>query len=229
MKQDNQRQAVIYAYLAGIVDGEGSISIGKHIRKTKIGDTCTLYMARLNVVNTNLEVMNFITKVFGKHYLGKERTTSKNRTLPTNVSDDHKLRVLNPNWNICYRWQINGTYAVLEILEKLYPYLIIKKKQAEIVMEFCRKRRNAKKRPRIRACRDCGKVKENHGYNLCGTCYRRHWKKGTLPKSWNRDGGYSYRPINHDLELLKNEELLQRVQKLNKGAKAQSSKVAATK
>jgi len=28
-KQDNQREATLYAYVAGIIDGEGTIRIGK--------------------------------------------------------------------------------------------------------------------------------------------------------------------------------------------------------
>ena len=46
-------------------------------------------------------------------------------------------RVL-PNRKKMYRWGTSGTTKVPEIINKVYPYLIVKKPMAKIVLQFCK-------------------------------------------------------------------------------------------
>ena len=111
MKQDNQRQAVLYAYLAGIIDGEGTIRIGRanHIRWN------TRYSAAISVGITNEKIIDLLVKCFG----------SKKRI----------ERI--PSRKIMYRWGTSGNKVVPQILKKLLPYLQVKKEQAKLVIRFC--------------------------------------------------------------------------------------------
>src|SRR3990167_1487725 len=113
-KQDNQRQAVLFSYLAGIIDGEGTIRIGcaRH-KKWNIR-----YSAAMSVGMTNEEIIDLLVKCFG----------SKKRI----------ERV--PNRKLIYRWGTSGNKTIPTILKQFLPYLIVKKKQAELVIRFCEER-----------------------------------------------------------------------------------------
>jgi len=112
--QDNQRQAILYAYLAGIIDGEGTIRIGsaKHIGWN------TRYSAAISVGMVNEEIIDLLVKTFG----------SKKRIECV------------PNKRPIYRWGTSGNIVVPIILKTLLPYLIVKRKQAELIIKFCHER-----------------------------------------------------------------------------------------
>jgi len=98
------------AYVAGIVDGEGCISVWTSKRKDRwIG-------IQIFITNTNVEVLDFCQKVLGGvvklHYHG----TAKHKT--------------------SYRLSISSRSSVKRALEILLPYLIIKKKVAVLVIEL---------------------------------------------------------------------------------------------
>jgi hypothetical protein len=112
--QDNQRQAVLYAYLAGIIDGEGTIRIGSSRHK----DWNIKYYASIGVGMTDETVINLFVETFG----------SKKRI--ERVPDRRPI----------YRWGTSGNIKVPSILQKLISYLIVKRKQAELVIKFCDER-----------------------------------------------------------------------------------------
>lgn len=100
-------------YLAGIIDGEGSILIEIQTKRPPIRKI-DYYAIRLLVVNTNLELMNWLENKFkGKVHKRKKVTKQKQ----------------------CYVWNIFSLNAG-EILKECLPYMIIKKQHAEIVLEF---------------------------------------------------------------------------------------------
>jgi hypothetical protein len=110
-----------------------------------------------------------------------------------------------------YRWGTSGSKVVPEILEKLLPYLIVKKENAELVLEFC------KGKARVcghkeKKCRKCGEVKEKQGYGLCHKCYAQEYRHKTLSK-WKKD----FSKNNHlsEKEIQWREELYWKVKKLN--------------
>lgn len=101
----------LYAYMAGFVDADGSIciiSVAKHKR----------YTAKIAVANCNYKVMEIFSKEFG----GKIRKRV------------HKKEG-REKWRDCYEWSLTQNKA-LAVIEKIYEYLIIKKKQADLVIKL---------------------------------------------------------------------------------------------
>lgn len=95
-----------YIYLAGFVDGEGCIS-----SSYKEGLKIT---AKLSIANTNFKLMKLLQrKIGGSIYQSKQRT----------------------HYQLCYTLSLYGQNTI-KILKKLYPYLIIKQKQAKVLIDF---------------------------------------------------------------------------------------------
>lgn len=117
--QDNQREAILLSYLAGIIDGEGTIRIGATKPSTKHPNWNIVYYASIGLGMSDKRVIELFAKKFGAK-LRKECV---------------------PNRKIIYRWGTCGNKAVPKILKKLLPYLIVKKKQAELVIKFCEERK----------------------------------------------------------------------------------------
>lgn len=119
---DNQRQAVQYAYIAGLIDGEGTITITKQnnesfMKRQKLKNPRYLALLRIGMIEE--KPIRFIEKVLkvGKVYKEPPR---KDR----------------PTCRLMYRWICTNTQECLRILRDLYPYMLVKNKQAKIVMEF---------------------------------------------------------------------------------------------
>ena len=100
-----------FAYLAGIIDGEGSISI--EIQGTKNRKT-DYYTVRLIVINTDLRLLEWIESNYGGSI--KSRTKYINRKQ-------------------CYNWVL-FSFNAANLLKNCLPYLIVKKQRAEILIEF---------------------------------------------------------------------------------------------
>lgn len=104
------------AYLAGIIDGEGSIYIGNFSSNPKTG---TLhYQTNMEVTNTDESLIIWLTTNIG----GRSSTYTAKQT-PKNS----RRKV--------YRWIVSGT-LLTHLCEKLHPYLIIKIKQCEIMLKM---------------------------------------------------------------------------------------------
>ena len=97
------------AYLAGIIDGEGTFYIGTTNNGRK-------FNSRIYVVNTNEELIQWLKNIFGG-LIYKRISTS------------------NPQWKTRYEWVLDKS-AIDTICHLLIPYLIIKKKHAEIMIDF---------------------------------------------------------------------------------------------
>jgi hypothetical protein len=110
-------------YIAGFWDGEGSITIQR--QKIKNSDKLQ-YFLYIKASNTNREVLEEIKKFFG---IGVITTNGKPK--------EHYRQT----WQ--YQSSCNDAY---EIVKMLYPYLIIKKVQAELAMEFQERMNIYKKR-----------------------------------------------------------------------------------
>ena len=119
-KQDNLRQATLYAYMAGIIDGEGSIGINRV--KPPNPKWNYAYHARIGLGNTSYKVIKLFSDTFGGAIFS-ECVVFKGR----------KMRPM-------HRWGKVGSPSTLVVLETLYPYLLIKKGQAKIVIDFCKKK-----------------------------------------------------------------------------------------
>lgn len=99
-------------YLAGIVDGEGSMSI--EIQSPRKNRKTDYYSIRLIVINTNKNLMDWLIN----NFQGKIQP-----------------RKLYPGRKQCYNW-VTFSHHSASLLEQMLPYLIIKKRHAEIILEF---------------------------------------------------------------------------------------------
>jgi len=109
---------VTYDYVAGFVDGEGSISIAaeKHRNKRNIA-----FRPMLSVSNTHRGVLDEIRDFLstGRVHLHRRR--------------DEKHRQ-------SYVLHVSGP-GLLTVLQELAPRLIVKRAQAEVVIEFMQRRK----------------------------------------------------------------------------------------
>jgi len=101
------------AYIAGLIDGEGSILCYKSGRS---------YTKRITISNTRKELMEWLMKKipFGKF--------------------QKKPHPEKPNWSDSYIFYIGKTEYIVWLLEQVLPYLVIKKQLAILMLELCRSR-----------------------------------------------------------------------------------------
>jgi hypothetical protein len=104
------------AYLAGIIDGEGSIYIGNFSSNPKTGNK--YYQTNIEVSNTDKDLIDWLVSTFGGRiyvYTAKQTPSNSRRTV--------------------YRWTISGD-RVTHLCEIMAPYIIAKKKQVEIMLKM---------------------------------------------------------------------------------------------
>lgn len=107
------------AYTAGIVDGEGCISISKRKIKSSI-----IYFLVVTIVNTNPQLVEYLHSSFGGHFRKRRQ---------------YKL------YRPVYCWQVSSKSAG-EFLKLLFPYLLLKKPQAELAFRFQARRHSGGRR-----------------------------------------------------------------------------------
>lgn len=100
------------AYLAGIVDGEGSYNL--KLQKNRMSLDLMLH-----VFNSDRSLMDWLTENFGGTFYEIHR----------------RSRLERPQWQPVYNWNLRGE-AARDLSAKLAPFLIIKKAQAELAVEF---------------------------------------------------------------------------------------------
>lgn len=103
------------AYIAGIMDGDGSFSIIK--LKTKSNP---LHYPLLQFVNRRKEIIDFVKEAFGGDVFAAKKHVCKDGSLGNQV----------------YRWRIRSCANVRPVLEKIIPFLKIKKDRALFLLEF---------------------------------------------------------------------------------------------
>jgi len=107
------------AWLAGVVDGEGSIFITKlapklHPRYRR----GFFYRAELSVANSDPRLLARVRDVVGKGYFGLDKERSQN-----------------PKWRD--KWQYKGSGLVLRgILPQILPYMTVKRRNAEAMLRY---------------------------------------------------------------------------------------------
>lgn len=104
------------AYLAGIIDGEGCFYIGR-VKQGKYGNGYQWH-TMIKVTNCDESLIIWLENTFGGAKDSRYRWTSKKKfTRPI------------------YNWQATGPMLDYIILV-VYPYLIIKKRQAEVMAKY---------------------------------------------------------------------------------------------
>lgn len=106
-----------YIYLAGIIDGEGTITIHRHPQYNR--KTFAL-RPRIIVTNTHKGLIENLQDLHGGTIAKQEARTV--------------------NYKPVYLWRISKTLDILSILLRCEPYMIIKKPHAELMIEYCRSR-----------------------------------------------------------------------------------------
>jgi hypothetical protein len=102
------------AYVAGIIDGEGCVGIHRGFVWPRRGPKkYEHYMLRVEVASTSRELIDFMLSTFGGQFYAGKR----------------------PNRKPYYRWVLAAKSGE-EFLRRIYPYLIIKKGQVDLIFKF---------------------------------------------------------------------------------------------
>ena len=108
-------------YLAATIDGEGSVSINKGKGCVSVVEGSQHRLApRITIGNTDFA---FIQKI--------------QRMVPGCLERGSRK---NPKHKICYYFIINGISRVYPVLKAIRNELVVKRKQADLVIEFCESR-----------------------------------------------------------------------------------------
>lgn len=115
----NRKETIIY--LAGLVDGEGYVGI----KKSKYARHCPspTYHERIQIRMVDEEAIKLFQKVFGGFYYKEKPHCAKGRPLYCYQASDIKA------YNIC---------------KILLPYLLIKKKNAQLILGLRKSKQNIK-------------------------------------------------------------------------------------
>ena len=107
------------AYVGGIIDGEGHVEFkwANRTRKERKGSpTYRTLIVRLVVPQVDKRLIDWLMEIT------KEGTR------------DIKRYPSHPTWNDQHRWRV-GYHAVYRVLKQVYPYLIVKKQKAKLVID----------------------------------------------------------------------------------------------
>jgi len=104
-----------FAYMAGLIDGEGTITFVK--RGSKYPGK---FIIRVIVVGTSKELFDWISKEFGG---------------TTDITKVGERKAKIQSTQDMYYWYITTQKAV-SLLRECYPFLVIKKRQAELIFEY---------------------------------------------------------------------------------------------
>jgi hypothetical protein len=105
----NGPNQVELAYFAGLIDGEGSLGIYYNHN---------YFSLRLQIAMTNEEVLRWVEKHFG----GKVNF----RVAPSHLDREDR-----------YYWACGDRYKLAWLLPLIQPFLIVKKAQATLMIDFC--------------------------------------------------------------------------------------------
>ena len=110
------------AYVAGLLDGEGSIVIG--VGKTRKGSP--QYWLQVGITNTDRPLIDWLHQNLGGHISDNSHSPSRRRMRP------------------CWVWRVMSNEAAAFLL-RVTPHLRVKRQQAEIAVAFQKHMRTAKR------------------------------------------------------------------------------------
>lgn len=112
------------AYIAGIIDGEGTLSLvgGQAISVDSYGRSYRSFQLTVRVGNTNKILIDWLQSKSG---IGITRM----------ISDRSYNQPKLKNSKRAHYWQLSAN-EVRELLPKIVPFLVIKKRQAEIMIHW---------------------------------------------------------------------------------------------
>lgn len=105
------------AYLAGIIDGEGHISISKRPPNKRSGERNPTYLPSLRIGSTNPHLLDWIMEKVGEGSMFQEGRAWGEGRKPF------------------YMWNISNK-QVDRLFDQVYPYLVMKKRQVDEVRKL---------------------------------------------------------------------------------------------
>jgi hypothetical protein len=112
------KEGIILAYMAGVLDGDGSFSLMKKPRRKE--SHSPIYYPLIQIANASKYLIDFVHKEFlglihvRKAYIAKDGCERK----------------------ISYQWKLEKSTSCLPFLNKIIPYLVIKKERAEFLRNY---------------------------------------------------------------------------------------------
>jgi hypothetical protein len=106
---------ILWSYLAGLFDGEGTVCISTSHNH----NGTTIFQMNVKIANTKLELMQWLITNFGGFF-----------------SVSNAKNIANKRYSTQYAWMPKGKNNRIAVLEGMLPYLVIKKQQALIGLEF---------------------------------------------------------------------------------------------
>jgi hypothetical protein len=119
-KMGNQ-QETNKAYIAGILDGEGCIHLSLQCQKQKGPNSQGTLHHIVQIANTSKPLVDYLTNWFDQE------------TIPYHV---HWTRPKGKNQKIYAQVRITRFHGIKKFLTLVLPYLVIKTKQANLLLEF---------------------------------------------------------------------------------------------
>jgi hypothetical protein len=110
-----ESEEIMTAYLSGVMDGDGSFSLIK--RK---GKRSPWYVPYLQLGNLSTKIIDLLMENFGGSSLTRKSFLMKSGKMSQPL----------------YLWKIRGADLCKKALERLIPYLVIKKERAEFLLKF---------------------------------------------------------------------------------------------
>jgi hypothetical protein len=105
-----------WSYLAGLIDGEGCITIVRSSRSKTNGKTYYQnYTLQVDIFNSSLVLMKWLVQYFGGVYYSRDR---------------------GQNWKSANNWRPKGLANRKQLLLGILPYLVIKREQAITALAF---------------------------------------------------------------------------------------------
>lgn len=122
------------AYIAGIIDGEGTISVTMHHQKIKSGIGEQI-LHKVAVSNTEVRLLEWLVGTTG---LGAVKVASKSKTTKLARFDITKNKPL-------FIWGLWGN-SIRQLLPEIIPYLVIKQRHATLMLDSLEQTKNRKGR-----------------------------------------------------------------------------------
>lgn len=121
-------EPTVLAYIAGLVDGEGTITIRRSNQGRRDGRWET-YAAHISAAQKDPMILNWLKETLGCGYvaLGSPRRSGvvdvNGQSDP--IPEDRRPSIWHVEYNMAY-----------EVVKAILPYLLIKRRQGELVVEF---------------------------------------------------------------------------------------------
>lgn len=113
-----------WCYVAGLIDSDGSFTITRRNQHTHM--VSPFYSPLIQIASINVKSLNYILENFTG---GKVRVRE----------------AINAQTGFCYKYILTNYDHIFNFCKNIHAYLIVKKDQCEIMMNFCKNKKDIKK------------------------------------------------------------------------------------